>query len=143
MHLVMVFVLVGFLASGGLARAGEPCEDETGYLFKDGPSTSIDGVRPQGACLPSATWQYLRQRQRHLMQAEPGRDSELDSNDLDRAARRRWNQLSPEEKAETRRRLTKDAEEWDRQKNEIERQRFELKDVRRRHGRSSGSNYPD
>jgi hypothetical protein len=31
---------------------GPPCEDETGRLFRDGPTAFVDGLRPQGYCGP-------------------------------------------------------------------------------------------
>ena len=50
---LLIVVIVGVVTAidrAGPAHAGEPCEDETGFLFKGGPSSFVDGIRPQGYC---------------------------------------------------------------------------------------------
>jgi len=124
------------------ARAGDPCEDETGYVFRDGPASVVDGVRPQGPCLPSGTWQYLRQRQRQLTRATPAHERVIDAGDLNRTVRARWNQLSPEERTEIQRRLRSESEQATREKNEAERRQSELRQLRRRRGTEDARSFP-
>ena len=40
------------IAPGQPPPAQPACEDETGRLFREGPTSFVDGIRPQGYCGP-------------------------------------------------------------------------------------------